>query len=273
MLATGSNSGILVGGLDRNLRICHQTVNWTVSIGSINEQDLRYGDRSRWGTLFASLVNHAKIHKEGRRGRVGASLVKSRIGPLLVGGVSSKPIPYDMEVLNLCKNHSDTPMPIFALQSSSRPLLVGASAIDLDEDNIIITGGGALCFSFGACLNTSWYQLFFRDPEKSSPKPIEVRRSTSVPLKAANPMAMEIDEVWEMVPKWCIHELEARNLIDLPMLVSDKVEPCVLRGMEFGACVEKWDLEYLKSKIGATTRLSIHKGSGRNLQFTLRRIS
>ncbi|KAF2671953.1 LCM-domain-containing protein [Microthyrium microscopicum] len=265
MLATGAGSGILMGGLDQDSRICRHSLRWTVKFGSTEEQVLKYGDRFHWGQVDINLVVPDADDRHSLRARVGANLVQSHIGPLLIGGVAPEVIPSALEVLKLGKDGFDTRVSMFPTSGSPRPLLVGISAIDVDPYNIIITGGGAVCFSFGACLNSHWYQLHI-DSGVDSPEPLELRQLSDKELLVES-TKKKTEHTWQLVPKYCIHEYQADKLTGLSTPVSESLEPCVLRGMDFGPCCQKWDLEYLENNIGVDTKLSIHKGTSRNLLF------
>lgn len=67
--------------------------------------------------------------------------------------------------------------------------------------------------------------------------------------------------------KYDVHEFQSDDLTHLSRAVSETLRPCVLRHMGFGSCCQKWDLKYLEANISVATKLSIHKGSCRNLQF------
>ncbi|KAJ9644580.1 tRNA methyltransferase ppm2 [Coniosporium tulheliwenetii] len=100
--------------------------------------------------------------------RFGASLVHSRWGPLLIGGVSqSGCLKKKDEVAVIDVNIEESRIEARSLDiipsDSSRPLLVGSSAATLANSDVIVAGGGAVCFSFGSLWNTGYFRLTRRD--------------------------------------------------------------------------------------------------------------
>ena len=94
--------------------------------------------------------------------RIGATLVQSPRGLLLIGGVTAKQLlPQEADIICLSNsflvsNESETPdcrfLSIKSLPNTRRRLLIGHSVYS-SSSHLVITGGGAVCFSFGTYWN------------------------------------------------------------------------------------------------------------------------
>ncbi|TLD36052.1 leucine carboxyl methyltransferase 2 [Venturia nashicola] len=95
--------------------------------------------------------------------RFGASLVPSRWGLLLIGGIGPRgPLPSDEEVLVVRKYGRIDKFEerLFdGTEGKGRPLLVGFGAVSVQGGDVLIVGGSAVCFSFGAFWNEASYLL------------------------------------------------------------------------------------------------------------------
>lgn len=145
--ATGPCEGLLLGGMIEEGTLCNGVFEWSI----------RDNSTSIW-------VRQVEI--VGLAPRMGACLVPSPAGLLLIGGVSRSMLTEGEEILCIrdvtSKEHqgprevSQTPLiarfmetsPVTVDFGSSRPLLVGHAAYAADL-TLLIVGGGAVCFSFG----------------------------------------------------------------------------------------------------------------------------
>lgn len=92
--------------------------------------------------------------------RFGAELVSSRWGLLLIGGIGPRgPVPFSEEVLVLRKYGRIDKFERLFDKGEGRPLFVGCGAVSVEGGDVLIVGGSAVCFSFGAFWNESTYLL------------------------------------------------------------------------------------------------------------------
>jgi tRNA wybutosine-synthesizing protein 4 len=256
MLATGGTSGILVGGLNRSKVLCNRIITWKLDLGQTDEISLKYSRPGTWGEIHLHTRNREWAPDFVSRARFGATLVNTGQGPWLIGGVGRTPNSAGCEIVSLHPSSNGHLSTVFANQESIRPLLVGASAITLSCGDVIISGGGAVCFSFGQYTDAHWYQI----QTEFSSKCTRFSRYTKKDLDRSN-------ESWEMVPKWSIHELKIEDSNEMQNLTSTSLEPWTMRSIDPGPCVNLWTMEYLESQIGPDTIVPIHHGTCRNLQF------
>ena len=149
----------------------------------------------------------------------------------------------------LPKAHTDEP----------RPLLVGHSTFKVN-DGILIVGGGAVCFSFGAYWNTGSYLLKQINVEapawslKDNPVAAAIPTSTEESLNHSNcaPLVLEPTII--------------SKAADFDALVISR-RPSLMKGLDLGSCRQDWTASYLVEKIGVDRILVVHKAADRNMNF------
>ncbi|KAI4252792.1 MAG: hypothetical protein LQ352_004074 [Teloschistes flavicans] len=247
---TGDYSGILLGGMTDEGSLCNETWKWTITHG--DEQSLH---------IDFSLQQSPTIAP-----RMGACLVRSPIGLLLIGGVSEYLIPWEQEVLCLSEE-SGAIEGSNALQASSvstgcpepgvRPLLVGHAAHVLDG-LLLIAGGGAVCFSFGCHVNRNVYTGRFAiggginyqyrhwTPDRS------LARSSQ-----AGPGRLHAEAVSRLI-------VESADEFDR---LVDMGQPFVIEGLDLGRCSKEWTSSGLVEKIKPGTEVTVHQAGEGNMNF------
>lgn len=132
--------GILLGGMTEDGILCDEVWEWTIGHGKETNT-----------TLQLKVLDSFRIAP-----RFGAFLAWSPVGLLIIGGISTSLIPLEEEILRLSneaygKVNGSTvfePTAISIDFDGHRPLLIG-HAVCASRDALLITGGGAVCFSFG----------------------------------------------------------------------------------------------------------------------------
>ena len=100
--------------------------------------------------------------------RFGSTLLSSSWGNLLVGGVGRVPHRPGNEIMVLGDTGAVELLPESALEPLRPFLGVGCSVSTVDSGGILITGGGAVCFSFGSSFNPHWLLVERADQGPSS---------------------------------------------------------------------------------------------------------
>jgi len=143
------------------------------------------------------------------------------------------------------------PVVIDKQAASVRPLLIGTTTVSI-ADCLVITGGAAVCFSFGTFWNKGCFTLL---PGKSStPDDLEMKPSWSF-LQTIAPKPTKVitlgssfdeasNEILVSVPRT---HLELSS--DFIKYV-DESKPMIFESMKLGSCTSKWTTAYLKETIG-----------------------
>ncbi|KAL8707630.1 MAG: hypothetical protein Q9220_007368 [cf. Caloplaca sp. 1 TL-2023] len=131
MATTGVHCGVLLGGMTDEGILCEEIWQWEVTYG-----------HAQMPRMSVSLCQSISMPP-----RIGACLVRSPVGLLLVGGVSSTLLRQEEEIICI----EPKTMKVSSVKidfDGVRPLLVG-HAVYATENTVLIVGGGAICFSFG----------------------------------------------------------------------------------------------------------------------------
>ena len=155
MIPCGSSRGFLLGGMSSDGMIRESVYFWNV----------KYSKDNGWHVhLTECVISTERSDPLALKylSRFGATIERTTNGFLVVGGVANEIIPSRYDVIEISLKHDvSTPSPLvlslkplIASLPSPRPLLVGHSSLSFAEQLIII-GGGAVCFSFGTHWNTA----------------------------------------------------------------------------------------------------------------------
>lgn len=169
---------------------------------------------------------------------------------LLVGGVS-----YDIlynehnQVVELdVKKGNTTPV---KLPFKSYPLLV-SHTVNVVRNCLVVGGGGAVCFSFG---------VFHSDPEVVGNRELKVIKEQ----RPSEEIKTEINST--------ILAVEEATLDAFPAAYVNST-PTLFRKCDIGPSSELWKShDYLKSKIGNETKVSVHVADNKNLNFQSKNFS
>jgi tRNA wybutosine-synthesizing protein 4 len=143
----------------------------------------------------------------------------------------------------------------------ARPLLVGTTAIVI-SNNLIVTGGSAVCFSFGTFWNKGCYTFptlnlkqhltkGHANDEASHPRTWEYR-FTHIDTPALTPRPCDsiisaTSTTGNSVLK--VNRIRLQSAADFQQLMKIS-EPVIIEGSNLGSCTSHWTEQYLKESIG-----------------------
>ncbi|GAM85037.1 hypothetical protein ANO11243_030400 [Dothideomycetidae sp. 11243] len=247
------NSGLLFGGMRSDGTVIDENWSWCIGLeGDSLELSLKKYEVP--GTCGQS---------HWARARFGAQLVSSENGMILIGGISGKHmLDRTTEFVNVTSGKTLLP------HHEARPLLIGCSAVSLNDGTLAILGGGATCFSFG----TFWSQscrLGRQDCNGSVVQSIELRSVWE--KKAVQPA--RVDTTFR--PRAGAQSMGGNTTVPHVALSSQQAfrdllergEPVILKTLDIGECTSIWTLDYLKAKIGPDRRVVVHVSSGSQMDF------
>jgi tRNA wybutosine-synthesizing protein 4 len=248
--------------------ICHGFWRW--HLGILNEKVTGIAFNSASASLDASIGTRPYM------GRFGATASIIGGSVLVVGGiVSPGVIPRKYETLSITGDFltskssvHDAALSVTAVEPHRqrnwpRPFLVGHSAVTTIRGNVLVVGGGAVCFSFGASWNsgtwlihdgttrpaTAW-ALLDPDASPSSPQPDQKSGEQSDRNGSLRPIARST----------LITAADFRSIVQ-------QAVPRVLESVNIGACLQLWTLDYLKEKIGNERQVMVHHCSTPSMNF------
>lgn len=172
--------------------------------------------------------------------RFGASISKG----LIIGGVSTRGcVPHSYEIMRVIPGSNLVkPVQIMFPVENHRPLFVGHFSRVVD-DQVLIAGGGAVCFSFGVYWNSHIWVL--QEPRSRKTNDWHLVPATSKSVKTECRILPKSSTVMPTdIPRMSIKsQAKFQDILfrGKPIIISD---------IDFGPCVKLWTKEYLESAIG-----------------------
>lgn len=252
----GTPSGILTGGLGEGGTILQDFWEWRIEFCD-NPVIIC---RNRTGDLSMSTV------QRGALSRFGAQLVKQADQLVLVGGVGILLLTEQDEILTI-KNLSIRRLPMSTSPLSPRPMLIGHTVVCTKQDSILITGGGAVCFSFGTWWNEGNYTLSSSAQSSwrlthDSPISMMPTREKALPIPLQDKTSKGSDRIPEGV---AIKRVQIESAEDFDLILTTS-KPVILENLDIGRCTSTWTPQYLKDKIGSRS-VAVHCASTPNMNF------
>lgn len=220
------------------------------------------------GSLVMDLADHTESLRSAAPlaryiSRFGATIDRTAWGFAIVGGVMPRQtVPFDKEIMlvdsrKLLNRLNDTKpwtpdlvssVGLGAGYSGPRPLLTGHVSCVLHPDQLLILGGGGVCFSFGTFwtegtwllkqadldVGNTWAVISETAPLKSGPKP---------PLQDPNQAYVKADSI-PAIP--CV---TLQTTSEFQQILANG-KPVVIEGSDIGPCAELWTKEYLTDAVG-----------------------
>jgi tRNA wybutosine-synthesizing protein 4 len=264
------NSGLLLGGMCEDGTVVEDAWEWSFCATPTTFQ-LTFVDRSTHIRSPISTTAYA---------RIGASLFPWEDDTLLlIGGVSKNGVhslAEDFMLLSRSSATIDVRYPAMQFPSTW-PLLIGMGVVAPTRNEIVIAGGGAVCFSMGSFWNTGYFTVTNGDMQgvdswRTLPRPSpRLENGTAQSALATSPNARRkavTKAVKKYAPSRTVEVLRVRlkSHDDFSrMVVSSK--PVIVEGLDIGPCVDLWTLDYLKERIGAERELVVHECASDRMTF------
>ncbi|KAF7442473.1 O-Methyltransferase polyketide biosynthesis [Pyrenophora tritici-repentis] len=268
---SAQNRGLLTGGGNQSGVVVEDAV-WEWSISAPTPR-LRFNDRTN--DVRSNLENSAYA-------RIGSSLVPWGKSLMMIGGVSKKHI-HSLSDDFLLLTCSDTTIEVeqpsmHVLPPTTWPLLVGVGAVSTSAGEIVLTGGGAVCFSMGSYWNEDPLILTAGSKQGSKPWRRVVPSHSSgtagtvqAKVAGAAPQTRRKQVCAKRKPDISartteITRVQLKSSDDFASLVAAS-KPVIIEGLDIGPCTDLWTLDYLKEKLGPQRELVIHECPSDRMTF------
>ncbi|KAL4904898.1 tRNA wybutosine-synthesizing protein 4 [Aspergillus multicolor] len=288
-LATVNNtSGALFGGIGADGTILEDSWAWRL---------YKQAD----GSLCVELTDQTESLKAVSPGydvlpRFGATVTSTLRGLVVAGGIIPRRIvPRHGEILLLNSAvllkciESGSPIDAPALSTiglspdfnGPRPLLVGHVSHAAKTDQVLLLGGGAVCFSFGTFwtegtwllgpadeqdqINNNW-ALVRSDNEQASQEKAAAKKpvKTKAPQKATRkPKPKHYKSTTKVAP---IPRISVNSTAEFQQILDD-ARPVIIEGADIGPCTDRWTKEYLVDTVGADRKVIVHATSSETMSF------
>lgn len=155
--------------------------------------------------------------------------------------------------------------------SIPRPLLVGHSVAQADDDRVVILGGGATCFSMGTFWNRGPYALH-ADASKELTESLEYVQTVEIAQGVAKSEGSRLVSAGACAPIVTpIPRVSLQSANDFETMLR-RGRPAILSGLSLGSCIASWSLDYIAEKVGPdrkVSRMSMHRPTVANLVYAV----
>jgi tRNA wybutosine-synthesizing protein 4 len=263
LVALGDDCGLLSGGMRADGVVLQDSWTWKFV----------YRDKQIVAITFTPCCLKADAGAELFIGRFGAShsLVKGQL--ILIGGISSSGcIPNSYRILSVdvsnspdAEANSEHSLRVSTVDphqdaNAPRPLFVGHASLSCANNEVLIAGGGAVCFSFGTYWNPGLYVLH----ELSAPACLD----WSLLDGSTDPLPMQKISAANDRPERHrpVHTMQIDTEGEFLSMIKHS-QPKILKNLDFGPCRTLWTREYLLSKIGTHRPVVIHEAQSKSMNF------
>ncbi|RAL00930.1 tRNA methyltransferase PPM2 [Aspergillus ibericus CBS 121593] len=271
-------SGFLFGGISADGIVLEDFWTWNLHQRSDGSYYLELHDRTerlRDSPLFEYL------------GRFGATVICSSWGLLIVGGIIPRQIvPYDKEIMLLNPTAvarclaGETSQPSDVLSAvglglnfgGPRPLLVGHASHAVDPNQVLLLGGGAVCFSFGTFWTEGTWLLKHVDataPENEWNLVPESAPMSKVEEPSVDPSSVGSQTTKDIEP---IPRVKVQTAAQFEQILADG-KPVIIEGSDLGPCTDRWTKEYLTDAVGRDRKVIVHEAHSENMSFQAKNFS
>lgn len=257
-------SGVMFGGIGQDGTMLQDFWIWRVS---------HRGD----GTVFVELFDATESMRSATPlfeyiNRFGATVNHTSWGLVVAGGIiPRRAIPFDKEIMllngtellgfldgdkRLDKNVVST-IDLTPEFKEPRPLLIGHASWAIDPNQLLLLGGGAVCFSFGtfwsegtwllkradsSSINTWTLLSEFEEPGGDTKKP------------SSKPKTGQYED--ETKDTSSIPRVHINTPAQFQQIVATG-KPVVIEGSDIGPCTSLWTKEYLTNTVGQDRKVCI----------------
>ena len=270
MGSTGTR-GLIVSGMAPSGTVLDDI--WEYSISTVPQLQVHFTERTNEVAPTLPRTRTRSLYA-----RLGASLLPFGDSLLLIGGIASKEILALSEEFLVISPQAAIEInePLVNNADDAWPLLVGCGAAATSESEILVAGGGAVCFSMGSFWNQGYLTIFGGGAENIQPWSVSNVRCADGPTEAAlkqpskaKPKATGRTTSGNMsiIPRVRLHSPD-----DFSGLLKAS-KPAIIEGLNLGPCTSRWTFEYLKDQIGADRSVVIHDSTSPYMTFASRNFS
>jgi tRNA wybutosine-synthesizing protein 4 len=254
---TAQNRGLLIGGIGASGTVLEDAWEWSFSAAPEPR------------VTFQNLTNDVSCGLSSPTyARIGASLVPWGDSLLLVGGVSKKGIhSWAEDFMLLARTGTEISAEYLPVQMpSKRPLLVGTGVAAVSRDEIVIAGGGAVCFAMGSFWNEDVLSITRNKAGDTRPwRPLSVQAGEQAQSKATDDSQKEKRKPQQKktkkstsprtknMPRVQVHSKE-----DFSSLCAT-AKPVIIEDSGLGPCSDLWTADYLRAKLDSSRKITIEE--------------
>ncbi|PYI15247.1 leucine carboxyl methyltransferase [Aspergillus violaceofuscus CBS 115571] len=271
-----NTSGVLFGGMSEDGVILEDFWTWTLHRSGEKSFCLEIKDQTKELRELSPLA--------GSLSRFGATASQTSWGLVIAGGsIPRQNVPAHQELLLLNLKELATQLRSGSPSSSSpilstiglgrdcgapRPLLVGHASYAVDGDQVLLLGGGAVCFSFGTFWTEGTWLLKRADssignewtlvPETVTPPKVE-----GLPTISTNVNFDTTTTTKDVTP---IPRVQIQTAAQFQQILAEG-KPVIIEGSDIGPCTHLWTKEYLANAVGRDRKVVVHEAQSEHMSF------
>lgn len=267
--------GILAGGILQDGTVAKKALWWHLELSCEGKPVIR----------FRPLPESLSV-TTGCLSRFGASTLVDGNGRLLVVGgiVENSVLPKEQEIVIIDTTGSNLKAvaagPIVKAHGSiPRPLLAGMSVSMVDDEKIVIMGGGATCFSMGTYWNKGCYTLAYSlqhigDGVTWNPPPMQKWQfhQTSQITEGNTTNVDVVAEAQAIRPQVLQIPRVRLGSSDAFAEVMRSGRPVVIEQCDLGPC-SQWSSHHLVERIGEDRQVVVHEVATNKMDFNAKNFS
>lgn len=264
---SASKHGIMSGGITEDGELQQETWRWALRGFEGESPTINFIKDSVTGDAFLLP-------------RFGAEAINWNGQILILGGIlKCQMLSSDEEICSLSIQQSSTQVLRVRLESSGvqipRSLLVGSATV-VANNNLIITGGSCVCFSFGSWWNEGCFTLSSYNPpsakKNGAPEPTNPVWHYSHTVDAEPLAKLPTPTVSTPPSLLSLPRKRVASLADFIQILNF-AKPMVLENLDIGECTFKWTLEYLQEHIGQDREVIVHEAKTDSMDFKAKNFS
>ncbi|KAI5795572.1 leucine carboxyl methyltransferase-like protein 2 [Geopyxis carbonaria] len=256
MCWTDRNHGVLAGGMNASGHVIDDM--WRIEL--VKDTDNQPAVSAKWSMV--NMLSNRSLWK-----RFGGHMVYIGLGRCLyVGGVSGDGLMKSENEVIECHCDKVTIRPIeLGIPLETQPLLIGHT-VEYVNYQLLICGGGGVCFSFGSCFNDGVWVLSegkIEDSWKVAEEGQGIDGSA-----ASNGICAPFEDNLQLpdaIPR-DIKKVTISTKQEFEEIVEAS-EPVLMESVDLGNCVESWTPEYLKQTVGQDRSVVVHAAESSAMSF------
>ncbi|KAI1300753.1 leucine carboxyl methyltransferase [Xylaria venustula] len=267
--------GILAGGLLEDGTISRQLLRWSLEMPTNSRPTIRFEPMasSTSAELLACRFGASAHVLDDKRVVVVGGVRHNGIVPRADEVIIMEICDSRLEILARCSFASSG-----GSSSIPRPLLVGASICLTEDNQILVMGGGATCFSMGTYWNEGCYTL-----------KLGSFSNASLTTTSRNPLSLRniVEITGSPHPVKMVHAGDIRSqqiaIVEVPKIrvttendfekILKAGKPVIVEGSDLGTCVRSWNGAYMTEKVGSERKVVIHETLSSKMDFTSKNFS
>ncbi|KAL4872661.1 hypothetical protein BDV12DRAFT_193383 [Aspergillus spectabilis] len=213
--------------------------------------------------------------------RFGATITPTSWGLVVAGGIiPCRIVPFDGEILLLdsaelikcIESGSSVGTPVLStigLGSAfggPRPLLVGHASCAINPDQVLLVGGGAVCFPYGtAWTEGTWtissVESAFENNWSFVPQSTQSAKTVANQPRSEKPKSCSSSTMMTSVPR-----VKIETPAQFQQVLADS-RPVIIEDSDIGPCTNIWTKEYLVNAVGSDRKVVLHEAESENMSF------